>query len=78
MSCEDRMKREMESKGHSWTKETVNALGSSEIARKIGWVCYHCKKRSSEYTGSVVDGSARCPNCHKYPVGPTSLDVGKA
>lgn len=33
----------------------------------LGWRCMHCNKLSNEYTGNIIDGTARCPNCGLNP-----------
>ena len=38
-------------------RQVADALG-------IGWRCHHCNQLSNEYTGNIIDGTSRCPNCY--------------
>ena len=36
----------------------------------LRWTCVNCGDSSRDYTGNLVDGTAKCPNCGMNPVIP--------
>ena len=47
--------------------EFLQSLGQVAGALGIGWRCRHCNQWSNEYTGNIIDGTSRCPNCGLDP-----------
>ena len=45
----------------------LQSLGQIAGAVGIGWRCRHCNQWSNEYTGNIIDGTSRCPNCGLDP-----------
>ena len=47
--------------------EFLQSLGQVVGALGFGWRCRHCNQWSNEYTGNIIDGTSRCPNCGLDP-----------
>ena len=47
--------------------EWLQSLGQIAGALGVGWRCRHCNQLSNEYTGNIIDGTSRCPNCGLDP-----------
>ena len=47
--------------------ELFESLGRIAGSLGLGWRCPHCDEWSNAYTGNIIDGTARCPNCGLNP-----------
>lgn len=56
----------------SWLGEALENIGVALGDLGVRWRCVNCGLNSREYTGNIVDGTAKCPRCGLNPVIPGS------